>query len=100
MLVICVVELVGINAGAGAPGLSTCPATTEIATVRLRIVTAHVCRKVFTYEPPRELQKICNFDPDKHDRSGNTLQGQTDYVRFALGSLVSFPCNNRRSGFT
>ena len=39
---------VGLGAGAGAPVVSMCPARTETASVRLRIVTAHVCRKVFT----------------------------------------------------
>ena len=72
--VVCVVELVGGGAGAGAPGVSVCPAITETASVRLRTVAALIWRKVFTFEPPRELQKFCNFKLDKDDRSGNTLQ--------------------------
>lgn len=48
MLVVCVVLLL-VGAGAGAPGLSTCPPKTDIESVRLRIVPAHTLRKVFTF---------------------------------------------------
>ena len=49
MLVVVVLVLVsGVGAGAGAPGVSMCPASTDIASVRLRIDAAHICRKVFT----------------------------------------------------
>ena len=66
---------VGSVAGAGEPVVSMCPASTETASVRLRIVTAHICRKVFTFEPPKSLQKVCKQKPDKHDRSERALQG-------------------------
>ena len=38
---------VGSGAGAGAPVVSMCPADAEIASVRLRMIAAHVFRKVF-----------------------------------------------------
>lgn len=38
----------GVDAGAGAPGVSMCPASAEIASVKLRIDAAHIRRKVFT----------------------------------------------------
>ncbi len=57
MLVVCVVLLVG--AGIGAPGLSTCPAKTDIESVRLRIVPAHTLRKVFTFGA--SLESCKNF---------------------------------------
>jgi hypothetical protein len=46
-VVFCVVSLAG-GGGAGAPGVSTCPASTLTASVRLRMVTALIRRKVFT----------------------------------------------------
>jgi hypothetical protein len=91
VLVVCVVELGGT--GAGAPGLSTCPASTEIASVRLRIVTALICRKVFTF--------VCLLESCKNFAISNEAsmiglaipcKGRKDYVRFALGfALISFP---------
>jgi len=39
--------LVGVAAGAGAPGESICPAKAETASAKLRIATAHVWRRVF-----------------------------------------------------
>ena len=47
-----VVILDVVLTGAGAPGVSICPASTEPARVRLRIVAAQNWRKVFTWEPP------------------------------------------------
>lgn len=74
MLVVCVVELVGVGAGAGAPGLSTCPASTEIASVRLRIVAALIWRKVFTLLCLLENCKDFAISKlDQHDHSGKTL---------------------------
>lgn len=46
MPVVCVVVLPGGGAGAGAPGTSTCPANTQIESVRLRSVAALIRRKV------------------------------------------------------
>jgi hypothetical protein len=44
--VVCVVMLAGVGAGAGAPGVSVCPAKTQIKSVRLRSVAALIRRKV------------------------------------------------------
>ncbi len=44
--------------GVGAAGVSMCPASTEPASVRLRIVAAHICRKGFTLEASQESCKI------------------------------------------
>jgi hypothetical protein len=48
VLFVVLVPVDGVGAGAGAPGVSMCPANTEPASVRLRIVTAHICRRCFT----------------------------------------------------
>ena len=53
------VEFVVGGGGCTTPGASICPASTDIAIVRLRIVAAHVRRKVFTLVPPRVMQKFC-----------------------------------------
>jgi hypothetical protein len=50
MLVVVVVVLVAFGGGAGAPGVSTCPASTVTASVRLRSVAALIKRKVFTLD--------------------------------------------------
>ena len=76
VLVVCVVELVGGGAGAGAPIVSICPAITETTSVRLRAVTALSWRKVFTFSCLLETRKnFAVFERDKSDRSGKTLQG-------------------------
>jgi hypothetical protein len=42
------------------PGLSISPADTDTASVRLRIVTAHIWRKVVILVAPKhEIQKFC-----------------------------------------
>jgi len=49
MPVVCVVVLLGGGAGAGlrgSPGVSVCPAKTQIESVRLRSVAALIRRKV------------------------------------------------------
>jgi len=47
------------------PGLSISPADTDTASVRLRIVTAHIWRKVLILVAPKhEIQKFC-----KHTRA-------------------------------
>ena len=43
-----VVMVLVAGAGAGAPGVSMCPAHTETENVMLRIIAAHSWRKVFT----------------------------------------------------
>jgi hypothetical protein len=47
--VVCVAEFVGGGGGATTPVVSTCPAITETASVRLRTVRAVIWRKVFTF---------------------------------------------------
>ena len=98
MLVVCVVELV---AGAGAPGLSTCPAGTETASVRLRIVTAHICRKDFTL--CASLESCKNFAISIEASMGGLAipcKGWKDYVRFALGfALFSFHQSKKQIRF-
>ena len=49
---------VGLGAGAGAPVVSICPASTETASARLRVIAAHVWRKVFIFFAPRRVCKI------------------------------------------
>ena len=46
------VVVVAVGGGAGAPGVSMCPANTDIASVTLRIVAALIFRKVFTLGTP------------------------------------------------
>lgn len=50
---------VSLGGGGGdvAPGHSICPAKTEIARVRLRIVTAHTWRKVFMFDASHKRYK-------------------------------------------
>lgn len=48
MLVGVVLPVAGVGAGAGAPGVSMCPASTVKVSVRVRIVAAVSRRKVFT----------------------------------------------------
>jgi hypothetical protein len=62
MLVLVLVLDVGLGAGAGAPVVSICPANAGTASVRLRIVTALIRRKVFILLLLRELQKICSHN--------------------------------------
>ena len=45
-------DVTGAGGGAGAPGVSMCPAKTEPASVRLRIIAALSRRRVFITVPP------------------------------------------------
>lgn len=47
-MIVVVIDGVGLVGGDATPGASICPASTDIAKVRLRIVAAQVRRKVFT----------------------------------------------------
>lgn|SRR5215213_878070 len=78
-----VVVVPDFGAGAGAPGVSMCPANTEMASARLRIVAALIWRRVFTLVPPREMKKFfINLDePNFSCKSGG------DFVRFARSSF-------------
>ena len=66
----------------GLPGLSISPADTDTASVRLRIVAAHIWRKVliFSVAPEVGIQKFC-----KHTRAGSNLLARVSGtgVRFA-----------------
>src|SRR6185295_17705853 len=93
VLVVCVVELVGGGAGAGAPIVSICPAITETASVRLRTVTALSWRKGFTFRASWRLAKILRFLSETSLIGlAKPCKGRTCYVKFAL-ALALFPCN-------
>src|SRR5690349_19204424 len=88
---------VGSGAGAGAPVVSMCPANTETASARLRIVAAHVRSKGFIFVAPEKLAKTLQSS-NEASMIGLTVpcQARTDYVRFAL---ALFPCIQSKSGF-
>lgn len=69
-----VVVFLGGGGGATAPLLSICPASTQTENVRLRTMAAVNWRKGFTFEPPKRVAKILQFEPHKHDRSAQLLQ--------------------------
>jgi len=79
---------VGLGAGAGAPVVSICPASTETASARLRVMAAHVWRKVFIFFAP---ERVCKNFASANGASmiGLTVpcKARTDYVRFAFRSL-------------
>ena len=88
-----VVELVA-GVGAAAPVVSMCPANAETASVRLRIVAAHIRRKVFTLGCLlREMKKFfiklveCNF----------SCKSWVDCVRFAGSSFLAFSVKSSSS---
>ena len=85
VLVVCVVELVGGGAGAGAPIVSICPAITETASVRLRTVTALSWRKVFTFSCLLETRKnFAVLSETSLIGLAKPCKGRTCYVKFAL----------------
>ena len=58
VVVILVVDVVG-GGGATTPGESICPAKAETVIAKLRIVAAHVRRRVFIVALPQSCRKIC-----------------------------------------
>ena len=50
--------VLGGGTGAGAPGESICPAKAETASAKLRIVTAHVWRRVFIVASHSDVKKF------------------------------------------
>lgn len=75
----------GRGPGPGAPGVSTCPANAETASVRLRVMAALTRRKVFTFGGLlREMQDFfINLDEREF-----SCKSAGDLVRFA-GVLFS-----------
>jgi hypothetical protein len=76
VVVVVVVALAGDGVGAATPGVSTCPASPEIDSVRPRIVAALIRRKVFTFKvPPERVAKNLHLQtrPASQD-----LQERTD----------------------
>ena len=74
----------GRGRGSGAPGVSTCPANAEKASVKLRIIAALTRRKVFTLGGLLREMKDFFINVDEREFS---CKSASDLVRFTGGSF-------------
>ena len=85
----------GGGGGDATPGDDIVPPNAETASAMLKIATAHVWRKVFTWVPPKKMQNFCISEDNAKllrrtlNHSNFSCKSVRECVRFVRGTALN-----------